>query len=145
MKSEFWCYEPSEIRYDLLDPGVREVVIFLVSRGFHTTDSGDGESKRAKGWTEEGGLVPFPHVYMDVEPGQIDAESDRLVNSLFAAGIEVASQTEAWAEVIEAHGNKADGEGKPRPYIEVTYDPISRRAVMGLFNVTSDMMSAARR
>lgn len=140
-RSDFWCYEPREIKYELLDPGIREVVRLLVKHGFHTTDSGDGESKRARGWTEDDGLIPFPHVHMYVEPDEIAVACRDLIGVLRGAGIEVVSQTEAWAEVIEEHGNDASGpDVKPRPYIEVTYDPTGKRAIMGLFHVTSEMV-----
>lgn len=35
----------SEIDYDALDPGIRDIVRDLRAVGFHTTDSGDGVSK----------------------------------------------------------------------------------------------------
>lgn len=141
-RSRWWCFAPAEIEYELLDPGVREVVRWLVALGFHTTDSGDGEHKRDHGWTEEGGLVPFPHVYMHVEPAEIVVACTDLRGCLKGIGITVVSQTDAWAEIIG--GDSASGTAKPKPYIEVTYDPCNQRAVMGLFHVTSEMVATAK-
>jgi hypothetical protein len=140
-RSKFWVYEPSELKYELLDPGIRDVVRFLIARGFHTTDSGDGESKRADGWDESTGLIPYPHVYMDVSPVSIVVACEHLIGCLRGVGINVVSQTEAWSEVIEKHGNDISGNDvRPKPYIEATYDPLGESAVIGLFHVTSDMI-----
>lgn len=120
---DFFCYDPAELDYDKLDPGIREVVRFLVDMGFHTTDSGDGKFKYEHGW-EEDELVPYPHVYMTVKPAEIAVACYDLRGCLRGAGIEIA---QAWAE-----------EGKP--HIEAIFDPVTDVAVVGLFNVTSDMM-----
>lgn len=137
-RSEFWCYEPHEIKYELLDPGIREVVRFLVAQGFHTTDSGDGESKRAKGWTDEDGLIPFPHVIIQVKPSEIAAACWDLIGVLRGVGVEVVSQTEAWAEVLQREREQ------PRPYVEATYDPVEDVATVALYHVTSEMITRAR-
>lgn len=137
-RSEFWCYDPHEVKYELLDPGIREVVRFLIAQGFHTTDSGDGEHKRSRGWTEEGGLIPFPHVIIEVKPAEIAVACSDLVGVLRGIGVDVVSQTEAWAEVLEGERER------PRPYIEASYDPIDGRAIVGLYHVTSEMVTRAR-
>lgn len=69
-----------------LNPGIRRTVALLRAHGFRTTDSGDGETHdyacdRAVGY-----------VAMQVEPGQLAAEADRLAAVLRAAGVRVEPQ-----------------------------------------------------
>jgi len=75
-----------EIALNELDPGVRNFVGFLRSKGFNTTDSGDGESK-----PEEARIMPWPHVFISV-PGaeqNLIPESQRLLVEMTAAGLDV--------------------------------------------------------
>lgn len=123
---DFGCYSTYEdgFNYDKLDPGIREVVRWLVENGFEPSDSGDGKYKLEHGWSEED-IIPYPHVYMTIEPaGRLVAECSRLVACLSAKDIELV---QAWTE-----------EGKP--HIECLYDPRAA-AVIGLFNVTSEMIT----
>lgn len=64
----------------LLDPGVRELVVWLRSLGFNTSDSGDGKSKFEAGLTVEDGVLPFPHVNIDLskEEESLEKQCDRL-------------------------------------------------------------------
>lgn len=63
--------------YGQLDPGIRELVRDLRSRGFETTDSGDGVSKPASERVFE-----VPHVACAVDPSSLLAEADRLIAAL---------------------------------------------------------------
>lgn len=124
MSERDWkCYDSTTLDLGLLDPGIRDVVAWLIAHGFHTTDSGDGKHKLEHGW-DEAELVPYPHVYMTVAPHDIADEANRLWRLLeHDHGIEVV---QAWTE-----------QGKP--HIECLYDPMGA-AVIGLFNVTSEMV-----
>lgn len=56
-----------QVGYGGLDPGIRETVRTLREAGFDTTDSGDGESKQAAGFTD---ALATPHVFIRPrEPG----------------------------------------------------------------------------
>lgn len=61
------------------DPGIQEAVVKCLDAGFHTTDSGDGESKR-----DENGELPLcaigiPNVMMLVEDkNELISECERL-------------------------------------------------------------------
>jgi hypothetical protein len=71
------------------DPGVRVLVAFLRKHGFDTCDSGDGREKiRTMGCA-----LPFPHVFIKVEPGTLLTEADRLMGVLVAAAVEVLPGT----------------------------------------------------
>lgn len=51
----------SEVDYEALDPGIREVVRYLRGLGYDTTDSGDGESKLVDGY-DPACVLDVPHV-----------------------------------------------------------------------------------
>ena len=62
--------------YDLIDPGIRDVVRYVRWWGLPTSDSGDGASKPAH-WYESGEALRVPHVFAmerDVEAGTDDHE-----------------------------------------------------------------------
>lgn len=61
-----------------LDPGITRTVVWLRGHGFMTTDSGDGKTKFEKGWTEDDGVLPYPHVAINVSPENLIAETRRL-------------------------------------------------------------------
>lgn len=61
-----------------VDPGIVRLVTWLRERGFHTTDSGDGRTKIAQGWTEDDGVLPYPHVVISVDPDKLVDEARRL-------------------------------------------------------------------
>ena len=63
----------TEAEIEALDPGIRDVVVFLREHGFDTFDSGDGVSKEP-----DAIYIPYPHVFMRVAPEQIVDESKRL-------------------------------------------------------------------
>lgn len=62
-----------EVALDALDPGIRNVVSFLRSRGFETTDSGDGVSKPA-----DERVFEVPHVAIPSTPSAMVLEADYL-------------------------------------------------------------------
>lgn len=57
-----------------LDPGIRNLVVYLRALGFETTDSGDGYSKPA-----DERVFHTPHVAMRCEPWRIVEASDHLL------------------------------------------------------------------
>jgi len=66
-----------------LDPGIADLVHFLRARGFDTTDSGDGWSKRGGPMDGEGGCVmPCPHVVVCTDPALLLVDAERLVMAL---------------------------------------------------------------
>lgn len=71
-----------------LDPGVRPFVAFLRSKGFRTTDSGDGVTKRPSE-DDEACVLPWPHVFIAVPVADLIAETDRLWKTMTDAGLSV--------------------------------------------------------
>jgi hypothetical protein len=69
---------------DGLDPGIRQLVIYLDGHGFETCDSGDGVSKVGAMECAEA----ESHVYMIVTPTTMVAEAHRLEALLAAGGID---------------------------------------------------------
>lgn len=109
------------MKYDELDPGIREVVRVMRDNGFRTTDSGDGVSKPA-----DHRALNIPHVFAVVVPADaLGSECDRLAYVLRQRGVRFSG---------------ADPLAGPVPHIEGTYDPIDRTAVIGLYYVTSEMI-----
>lgn len=86
--------------HDTLDPGIRDLVMFLHGAGFHTTDSGDGVSK-------PGGLrsLPYAHVFISVSGDDLIEGSIRLLNEARRFGLTVGEQ------------------GASPWYVQATYDP----------------------
>ena len=122
----------SDIDYNDLDPGIREVVWWLRSHGFHTTDSGDGVSKWANPpeWMapedEQCGVLRVPHVFMVERSGRAGITAgNHLARLLRARGIDLSPI-------------QADGSGV---CIQVTYDVGNPElTTIALFGVTSEMV-----
>jgi len=99
---------------DALDPGVRDLVVWLRSHGFNTTDSGDGVTKRAAGNTD---ALDVPHVFMRVDLSvHLRAEALRLQYLLG----------------LFAHLTPQPGR------IEASYDPANGIAILMLMGVSDD-------
>jgi hypothetical protein len=63
-----------DLDYETLDPGIRKVVRWLRENGFHTTDSGDGVTKR-----DMACAFDMPNVAMTTESKyELFDEADRL-------------------------------------------------------------------
>lgn len=108
-----------------VDPGVRRLVTWLRENDFNTTDSGDGKTKFAQGFTEEDGVCPYPHVAIVVEKDKLVSEADRLADLLY-----------------EEHGVAVEPmppEGDP-PRIDASYCPATETAMIMLLHVTDDML-----
>jgi len=67
-----------------LDPGIRNFVAFLRSKGFNTTDSGDGKSKPLDEET-----LPWPHVFITCAPEALQEVAQRLASAMTSAGLTV--------------------------------------------------------
>lgn len=118
-----------EIDYDALDPGIRETVRWMRSHGFETTDSGDGVTKLAAGWSRDE-VLDVPHVHARVDPFDLVRQADRLVSLV-------------------------NGEGPGRlglPFesgqlwsVEASYHPVQSVAVLSLIGVNDDAIAAAKK
>lgn len=75
------CYDAEALDFDVLDPGIRELVRWLVDHGFVTVDSGDGVFKGENGW-EPGTFLDVPHVYIQCESA---TEAQSTVDALHEA------------------------------------------------------------
>jgi hypothetical protein len=64
----------TDVDYDAIDPGIREVVRALNDHGFETTDSGDGVTKEP----DPGEVMPFPHVAVHSTAETMISDSRRL-------------------------------------------------------------------
>jgi hypothetical protein len=95
--------------YLQLNPAIRSLVQLLRTRGFDTTDSGDG-TNAAEGME---GALEFPHVHCVVSPDQLVSEAHRMANVLAEAGIVANEGT-----------------------IQATYDPANRGAILSVYGVT---------
>lgn len=96
-----------EVDLQGLCPGIRRTVAFLRSKGFETTDSGDGCSNMGMECA-----MPFPNVAIRCpDSTNLVAESRRLRDILAERGI-----------VVEPLGPD-DPEVVHPPHIEATYDP----------------------
>lgn len=93
-----------------LDPGIRDLVVWLRSKGFDTCDSGDGVTKVERG---NEGVIDVPHVIIRVGPEECISEAHRLQDCLAVAGV-------------------TPEEGR----IEVSYDPANGVAVMALLGLS---------
>jgi hypothetical protein len=105
------------------DPGIRRVVAWLRDEGFETTDSGDGVTKIAQGFTPENdGVLDVAHVHMVVAPAQLIGEADRLARLVRAklAGVRFPNGADAIDAVI----------------VDATYMPLEGVAVLSLFGVS---------
>jgi len=121
--------------YDLLDPGIRETVRRLRAWGFVTTDSGDGVTKLAQGWSPDE-VLDVPHVFMQVANGNtIENEATGLLELLRGAGVPMESQT---AAIIA----REDG-GPLYGWIDAMFDPVEGTALIGLLGVDDSMWPEA--
>jgi len=105
-----------------LNPGIRETVAFLRSKGFHTTDSGDGvthdfECDQA-----------YPYVYMRSLPDLLRADAEELLGVLRGEGVEVGQITDDSLGVS----------------IQATYDPVDQTAVLMLTGLDDMKLATAR-
>lgn len=101
---------------DGIDPSVRGLVVTLRDHGFNTIDSGDGVTPK------DCETNPVPHVIMQVDPSQLVAEADRLVELVASWGL--ASLNTA-----------PDGQG-----IDACYLPASKRAHLVLWGMTDAVL-----
>ena len=102
-----------------LDPGIRDVVLWLRWHGFTTTDSGDGVTKLAAGWPADE-VTPWPHVFMRTEVADLGSEALRL-HALLRAH-----------DLLGDHMN-----------ITATFDPADGVAGLMLVGVTGAQLRAA--
>lgn len=107
---------------DSLDPGIRNVVMWLHSYGFHTTDSGDGKSKAGAGQIVDGMMevLDVPHVAIQIRPDWMVHKSERLRCLL---------SRDHGIDVVEGQ-------------IQVSYDPVSNIAIMMLMGIDDTMLRA---
>jgi hypothetical protein len=104
-----------------ITPGVRRLVTWLNREGFETTDSGDGVANVEAGIE---GALNYPHVAIEVcPPYLLVGEANRLRNVLRMAGVKVHET----------------GRGD-HPWIQASYDPVTKVAVMFLANVEDSML-----
>lgn len=110
-----------------LDPGIARTVAWLRGHGFTTTDSGDGKTKFAQGWTEDDGVIPYPHVAIVVaDASTLAGEANRLAELL-------------WDEhAIQVESTPPEPPDPPR--IEASYCPASRNAMILLLHVDDSML-----
>lgn len=73
-----------------LDPGINRTVHFLIGAGFKTTDSGDGKTKLAEGWSPDEAR-DVPHVTMVCDPSDLTATCDLLRSVLETQGVRVVA------------------------------------------------------
>jgi hypothetical protein len=105
------------MNYSELDPGIRETVRRLNDLGFETTDSGDGETKLAAGWSPDEAR-DVPHVCIRSKAGDLCMQADRLVRELTRAGM-----------CVEPVGHSGI-------FVQATYDPADGTAVIELIGVS---------
>lgn len=111
------------------DQGVKKLVRLLRSKGFNTTDSGDGVSK-----PKEERVLDFPHVFMSYSSvEQAKEEATRLYTMLTEMGVKFGFDLE-----VEDCANLDDLDIPPIPWIEVSWSPIDNVALVGLTNVTDN-------
>lgn len=104
----------TEEDYAQLDPGIRELVRFLVGHRFRTTDSGDGISKLVD-FSDEALDIPHISIALDPVPSAM-ASADRLLQLLKGRGVAM-------------HPGM----------IQMTYDPVDESCLLMLVGVNSAM------
>lgn len=130
-------YDPSDIDYDELDPGIREVVRRLNDAGFTTTDSGDGVSK--VDWIANGEALDFPHVHVICTGAEMLDETRRLKDVVESWGVRLAPvghESVALVDLAEASGEKFG-------WIQATYDPCDDIAEIMLAGVSDSDLTPA--
>ena len=101
------------VDYTKMNPGIRKTVAWLRSKGFETTDSGDGETN-----TYECDRS-IPYISIMVDPARMAEESNRLLNLLRDSGLKIGAMT---GDITE-------------PCIQATYDPGNKIAIIDLTGV----------
>ncbi len=119
------AFDPAEC-----DPGIREVVTLLRSRGFHTCDSGDGKTKIAAGWPADE-VRDVPHVVVLSLPDSLIDTCHRVRAVLEAEGVRV---------VALGHDGQSPGEA----VIEGVYFEGSDIAIVEVTHLDDAGMAAAR-
>jgi hypothetical protein len=119
--------DDDEFRIENIDPGVRRLVAWLRVSGFRTTDSGDGKIKIEAGATEDGGVCPFPHVAMVVEPDDLVHEARRLSHLLKND------------HGVTIYPTPPEPTGEPE--LDVSYNVHNDRAMMVLIHVDDSMLT----
>jgi len=117
--------------YEDLDPGIRDVVAWLRSEGFNTTDSGDGVTK-LQGDNPYEGALEIPHVFMAVDNDKLFSEADRLLKVMEDKGIDLT-------ETVLLEGDQE----APAINIEATYFPTIKMATITLTGVNDEMLHKA--
>lgn len=107
---------------ETLDPGIRRVVELIQGAGFETTDSGDGQTKLANGWSADEAL-DYPHVFVETESGEMAPAADGVRALLKRNGVDIQAANDDGA-----------------PYIQATYDPVTGVAIIAVVGVSDDML-----
>lgn len=110
-----------ELDYDVLDPGICDVVRLLRSHAFDTSDSGDGVTK-----INMPCALSMPHVFIPVDPTQMISATLRLHRVVTAAGVTVSPN------------------GQGNVYIEASYDPADDSALIMLYGLDDAGLAKAR-
>ena len=119
----FKCYDLVDLDFDLLDPGIRKTVEWLVDMGFETTDSGDGKHKGQ--WLGEADYMSQPNVFMQTTKNDLIEEADRLHKLLiFHHRIILDEATH-------------DQQG---PHVQALFDPSDDSAIIALYNIDDSML-----
>lgn len=109
-----------DIKYEELDIGIRNLVRLLRSKGFETTDSGDGKSKFEN--NTACCAEPVSNVYIEVNATRMVAESHRLMEVIRDNTIEGTLESTIRNEELEMD--------VPRVLIEASYSPIEGTAIL---------------
>jgi len=117
----------TDVDYDSLDPGIREVVRWVNDHGFATCDSGDGVTKLSDPAWDPDCINDVPHVVITVEPVRLVSQARRLLAALRAAGVPVDRLT-------------PDGSGVG---IQASYDPVDGTAAIILSGLDDAGLAAA--
>lgn len=110
---------------DDLSPGIKGLVIWLNTNGFHTVDSGDG-TNAADGMAC---AVDVPMVAISINKLWLADEADRLLFMLKRRGVDFTPQ------VLDCTMSLPE---LALPSIQASYDPLDGLAVVVLINVTSE-------
>jgi hypothetical protein len=105
------------------DPGIRNLVKLLRDVGFNTCDSGDGVTKfEGKSEAErleliQEGYLDYPHVFIEVEwPESVMYAAHELQAYMKKLGVDV----------------RQVGDGYHMPFIQATYDPVTKVGIVEL-------------
>lgn len=113
----------TDFDYSSLAPGIREVVRWVHTLGFATSDSGDGKTNQAAGmdcavdWTEPMVAIEAP-----------------------SAAEGIASSERLWAAICALAG----GDPPPRARVETSYSPTDGVAIVLLLGFDDGELAAAR-